>query len=58
MLTFLVGAFSCMFLILPQTSFAVDKLLQESDLTYLGAFRVPGGQYGCSTDEQCSFHFS
>jgi hypothetical protein len=24
---------------------------------YLGAFRVPGGQFGCPDDNKCSFHF-
>jgi hypothetical protein len=34
---------------LVKTSSAADKLLHESDLEYLGAFRVPQGDYGSPT---------
>lgn len=34
-----------------------QKLLQKPDLVYLGAFRVPDGQYGCPYDDKCSFHY-
>lgn len=37
---------------------AADVLLQESDLEYLGAFRLPSGAIGCSDESQCSFHYS
>ena len=38
---------SCIFFLLPQASFAADKLLQQADLTYLGAFRLPSEQFSC-----------
>ena len=36
---------SCMCWLLSKTTLAADKLLQQSDLTYLGAFRVPADQF-------------
>ena len=47
---------------LPLTSnvFAVDKLLQSSDITYIGSFRVPHENYGPSSFEygggQATYH--
>jgi len=38
------------FLIVPNFVKAADKMLQSSDLTYLGAFRVPSGTFGGSGD--------
>jgi len=37
---------------------SAEVLLQQSDLKYVGAFRLPGGQYGCADDTNCSFHYS
>lgn len=34
-----------------------QKLLQKSNIEYLGAFRVPDGNYGCPNDTKCSFHY-
>ena len=36
---------------------AAEKLVQSTDLTYLGAFRVPSGNFGCSDPAKCSFTF-
>ena len=56
-LAFIAIVVSCISFPLPQASFAADKLLQQSDLTYIGAFRVPSGNFGCSVPENCSFTF-
>ena len=44
-LTCILAVLACAFLSLPKTPLAADKLLQQSDLTYLGAFRVPADQF-------------
>lgn len=37
-------------------AYADSVLLQQSNLTYLGGFKVPAGKYGCS-DDTCSFSY-
>ena len=37
---------------------ASDMALQQSDLTYLGAFRLPSGTFGCSDATACSFGYT
>ncbi len=45
---------------LTSTAFAVDKLVQSSDITYIGSFRVPHGTYGSNSFEygggQATYH--
>jgi hypothetical protein len=36
---------------------ATGIVLQQSSLKYLGAFRVPGGNFGCSDETRCSFNY-
>jgi len=46
------------FLMMPNFAMAADKLLQLSDLNYLGGFRLPQGTFGCVNENECSFAYS
>lgn len=46
------------FLMASSNAVAADKSLQSTDITYLGAFRLPSGVYGCSDTTYCSFEYA
>lgn len=39
-------------------SYATGVLLQPNDITYIGAFRLPEGTFGCSNGEACVFNYA
>ncbi|GFE60848.1 fibronectin type III domain-containing protein [Geobacter sp. AOG2] len=46
------------FLMSVSNAVAADKVIQSTDLTYIGAFRVPSGTYGGSDDTKYSFNYA